>query len=194
MNMLADFITTCCIRKNIISEDKKEIYCYGFKLIIADVINFSIIIILGVALNRLCESLVFLFTLCFLRQFTGGFHAKTFWLCRTSMIITYFLVMFLSTVILKASPQIICLFINILCVVIIFLYAPAENTNKPLSSIQKKSNKLKSVITSIIFSAASMIFASAGEIVGVTISTTLSAVVILMLAVKIKTKGGYKNA
>lgn len=193
MNMLANIITTHCIKKNIISKEKKEIYMYGFKLIIADIINFLIIILLGTVFKRIFDSIVFLVVLCGLRQFTGGFHAKTFWLCRTSMIITYFSVMFLNIVVLNTSPKMICAFNNFLCVIIIFLLAPIENVNKQLTDRQKKSNKLKSLITSIILSVVSIIFVSADKNVGVTISTTLSAVVILMFVGKIKMKGGHKN-
>lgn len=193
MEQLANFLTNYCYKKNIISKEKKEIYMYGFKLIIADVINFLIIILLGTVFKRIFDSIVFLVVLCGLRQFTGGFHAKTFWLCRTSMIITYFSVMFLNIVVLNTSPKMICAFTNFLCVIIIFLLAPIENVNKPLTYRQKKSNKLKSVITSIILSVVAIIFVLADKNVGVTISTTLSAVVILMFVGKIKQKGENKN-
>ena len=88
MDRLANTITDYYIRKKIIAEEKREIYSYGFKLIISDVINYIIIISLGIVFNRLIESIVFLITLCGIRQFSGGFHAKTFWLCRLSMILT----------------------------------------------------------------------------------------------------------
>ena len=44
MNSLANAITDYYCKKNIITEDKKEIYCYGFMLIIADIINYTIIL------------------------------------------------------------------------------------------------------------------------------------------------------
>ena len=68
MYRLANTITDYYIRKKIIAEEKREIYFYGFKLIIADVINYVIIISLGIVFNRLIESIAFLITLCGLRQ------------------------------------------------------------------------------------------------------------------------------
>ena len=68
MDRLANTITDYYIRKKIIAEEKREIYSYGFKLIIADVINYVIIISLGIVFNRLIESIAFLITLCGLRQ------------------------------------------------------------------------------------------------------------------------------
>ena len=107
MDRLVDIITNYYVRKNVITEDKRDIYFYGFKLIISDIINYAIIIIIGIVLNRLIESVAFLISLCVLRQFSGGFHAKTFWLCRLSMIITYICVMALSDIIAYKEYSII---------------------------------------------------------------------------------------
>ena len=72
MDRLVDIITNYYVRKNVITEDKRDIYFYGFKLIISDIINYAIIIILGIVLNRLIESVAFLISLCVLRQFKIG--------------------------------------------------------------------------------------------------------------------------
>ena len=68
MDRLANIITDYYIRKKVIAEEKREVYFYGFKLIIDDVINYVIIISLGIVFNGLIESIAFLITLCGLRQ------------------------------------------------------------------------------------------------------------------------------
>ena len=103
MNSLANVITDYYCNKNIIAEDKKEIYCYGFQLIIADIINYTIIIALGIILNRIIDSMVFLIILCGIRQFSGGFHAKTFAVCRLSFIASYICVLSISFIISKIN-------------------------------------------------------------------------------------------
>lgn len=90
MEKISNAITDFYIRKNHVPKEKREIYSYGFQLILADIINFSIVILLGVFLGKVIDSILFLITLCSIRQFSGGFHAKTFWLCRVSMLITFF--------------------------------------------------------------------------------------------------------
>ena len=47
-------------RKNIIDKDKKEIYQYGYEVLISGLIGFAIVIILGILMNRFIESLLFL--------------------------------------------------------------------------------------------------------------------------------------
>lgn len=194
MDKLANAITSYYVAKNVITKDKQEIYSYGFKLIIADVINYIIIITLGIILNRLPESILYLVSLCGLRRFTGGFHAKTFWLCRLSMVITYMCVMLLSDAAANMEYKMaVVLSINIISIIFIAVFAPIEHPNKPLSDEQKHNNKIKSVITSAFMSAAACILIAAGVNFGVTISITLLAVVILMIIGSVTTKGGKDN-
>ena len=192
MNSLANVITDYYCKKNIIAEDKKEIYCYGFQLIMADIINYTIIIALGIILNRIIESMVFLIILCGIRQFSGGFHAKTFAICRLSFIATYICVLSISFIISKINNVYVVL-INVICFIFISYFAPIEHPNKPMTSLQKKRNKLKSIITSSVVSVASVILVTMDMAVGVTISITLLAVAFWMLVSLLMRKGDKKN-
>lgn len=195
MDKLANTITDYYIRKNIISNEKREIYSYGFKLIIADVINYAIVILFGIVFNRLTESITFLITLCGLRQFSGGFHAKSFWLCRLSMIVTCLCVIMLTDMVTYTGFEcIIVILVNAISVAFITKNAPIVHPNKPLSDKQKHNNKIKSIITSMFLSVISIIIVATTDIkFGVTISITLLAVVILMIIGMAVQKGGKEN-
>lgn len=192
MNRLASAITNYYCKKNIIAEDKKEIYCYGFQLIMADIINYTIIIAFGIILNRIIDSMVFLIILCGIRQFSGGFHAKTFAVCRLSFIATYIYVLSISFIISKINNVYVVL-INVICFIFISYFAPIEHPNKPMTSLQKKRNKSKSIITSSVVSVASVILVAMDMAVGVTISITLLAVAFWMLVSLLMRKGDKKN-
>ena len=193
MEKLSNIITDFYIRKAFASEDKREIYQYGFKLIIADIINFSMIMLLGVVLRRFMESIAFLITLCGVRQFSGGFHAKTFWLCRLSMIITFVCVILSTYFISHTIDNIAIASVNVVSVTVIAILAPVKHPNKTLTEQQQKQNKMKAIITSLILSVVSVILIVANRIEGVTISITLVAVVILMIIGVTVQRGGYKN-
>lgn len=195
MDKIADFLTGYYIRKNVISKERAEIYCYGFKLIIADMINFSLIILLGILSSHIIDSIVFLITLCGLRQFCGGFHAKTFWLCRLSMISTCGVVIVLTNIIsvhtgiwLEAT-----IVLNIVSIIFIGIFAPIEHPSKPLSAEQKRNNKIKSIITSFILSVISISLVAMRIKLGVTISITLTAVTVFMIVSIVLKKGGGQN-
>ncbi len=182
MEKLASAITDYYIRKNIIDAAKRNIYIYGFKLIISDIVNFIVIIILGLLVNCVLESVVFLITLCGLRVFTGGFHAKTFFVCRLSMMITFILVMATSNLLIESGVNYIYIgFLNIISTIIVALLAPVQNPNKKLEVNQMKINHKRSVIASVLLSVLSVILVYYRINIGVIISITTAAVAILMV-------------
>lgn len=195
MDILSNMITDFYIRKKYVPEEKREIYCYGFKLILSDIINFSIIILLGIIFGKLFESIIFLVTLCSVRQFSGGFHAKTFWMCRMAMMITFLCVITVAYLLLKVVCYNIWFIsiLDMLSVVLIAILAPVKYSNKLLSEQQRKKNKMKAIIASFILSVISIILIAAGRAEGVTISITLAAVVILMIIGIAVKKGGDSN-
>ena len=162
-------------------------------MILADVINFSIVILLGILMGRAVDSILFLLTLCSVRQFSGGFHAKTFWLCRVSILITFFGVTVVSQLLPVQSYKILILVINIVCTAFIALLSPVKHPNKELTEKQKKQNKLNAFLTSFILSIISGILIFAGFNKGVTISITLVAVAVLMVIGILTRIGGDKN-
>lgn len=195
MEKLSIAIVDYYIKHAQINKEKREIYIYGFKLIFADVINFAIIMLLGLCINKISESVMFLLTLCGLRRYSGGFHAKTFFVCRLSMIITYIAVITVTAFISNVFGGFyIVAFLNTISVISVSILAPIENVNKKLSSSQKKENKIKSIIASTVLSLFSMtliVFNVIAE--GVTISITLLTVVILMIVGLVVKKGGNSN-
>lgn len=195
MEKLSSLITDFYIRKNYVPEDKREIYCFGFQLIIADIVNFSIVMLLGLVLGAWLQSVVFLITLCGLRRYSGGFHAKTFWLCRLSMLITFFCVIVVSRLLSETVGYHLGIFgaVNVLAVAASALLAPVKHPNKHLNEEQKKSNKRKAVITSSALSVLSLLLIQVSRAEGITISITLAAVVILMIIGIAVQKGGRSD-
>lgn len=195
MEKISNAITDFCIRHSRIPNEKREIYNYGFKLIFADIINFVIITLLGLCIGRIIESVIFLVTLCGLRKYSGGFHAKSFLICRLSMVATYFVVTIATFFALKISRIItIVAFINLASVIGISLLAPIENANKKLTTHQVKVNKMKAIVVATVLSFTSIVlvfFNVRAE--SVTISITLLAVVVLMIPGLIEKKGGDSN-
>lgn len=191
---IANAITHYCLNKKYIPEEKKEIYCYGFKLIFADIINFTLVLLLALIFGEITSGIAFLITLCSVRKHSGGFHAKTFWLCRLSMLVTFISVLAVKTVVAKTDYLLpISIALNIISVIIIAKLAPVKHPNKTMNERQIKLNKKNAIIASAVMAAVSTVLTAAGITEGVTITITLSADVILMIIGLISTKGGKTN-
>ena len=195
MEKISNAITDFCIRHSQISNENREIYNYGFRLIFADVINFLIITLFGLCIGEIIGSVIFLVTLCGIRKFSGGFHAKSFLICRLSMIATYFLVTIATFFVLKISRIItVVVFINLASIIGISLLAPIENVNKKLTTHQVKVNKMKAIVVATVLSFTSIVLVFLNyRAEGITISITILAVVVLMIPGLIEKKGGDSN-
>ena len=191
MDSISNKITDYFSRKNYISEDKKDIYNYGFKLIISDLINFSLVLGLGLVINRFIDGIVFLISLCGIRRFSGGFHAKTFWLCRVSMVFTFLSVIIISNTLEIIKPPLLYIIVfDIISLIVISFFSPVKHPNKKLTKKQCHNNKIKAIIMSTFFTMVSILLIGFSISSGITISVTIWADVLLMIIGIIIVKGG----
>ena len=65
----------------VIEEDDKELYTYGFFILLSHLFYLAIAILLGVLLGILTENLLFYIFFMLLRNYAGGFHAKSERVC-----------------------------------------------------------------------------------------------------------------
>lgn len=67
-----------------IDEDQKEIYIYGMECFLNTSIPLLLIVIWGIINHCIFETFTWIFAFSFLRQYTGGYHASSQWICITS--------------------------------------------------------------------------------------------------------------
>ena len=140
METISEFLTRQFISRQIINPDKKEIYKTGLKLILADIINFSLVLIIGALTKSFIYSCIYLIMLISIRRFSGGFHAKTYWLCRLVTVGTYVIVWLMSRMVndYLMLCSIIC---DLITLVTMFAFAPIRHPNKQLTENEVKANK-----------------------------------------------------
>jgi accessory gene regulator B len=140
------------VHQNIIESDKQQIYSYGIRQGILIIINIATVVLVGIVLDMLPESMVFLATYMLIRTYAGGYHAK-------SQLGCYIFSTVAMTVILLGIKHItfscfIYLIAALISATIIYVLSPIENINKPLSQKEKtlygkKSRTLVSIFTTI---------------------------------------------
>ncbi len=194
MEEVSKKLTAFFLRQRHVTEEEKEVYQYGFKLIIADVINFSIIILMSVIIHQVINGIAFLITLCLVRRYSGGFHAKSFFVCRLSLIITYLSVLLISFAINTTVYKTFIVFgIDLMSLITISILSPVVHPRKRLDQKQIKKNKIAAIITSSIFVVLSVLAINKNKSAGVVISVTLLAISFLMVIAKKYSKGGKQN-
>lgn len=138
ISKIADHISQKLIAISLIEENDRDLYVYGFFLLIARIFFFIIVIIAGFLTGILFESIVFYFVFVLLRTYAGGMHAKTEAQC--TILTTFALTASVIYIrILSQMQSISCsIFLLISGCLCILLFSPLDTKAKPLDAHEKK--------------------------------------------------------
>lgn len=138
--------------------NEKEILEYGALILILKIIGVLMIVIFGVIFNVLIEALIFYFTTCILRKYSGGVHSESPNRCAIiSTFVSVFIPLCINRTYNLLSINLINLFIMTIFLVfsyfIILKLTPVDSLAKPIIDIQiREKLKKQSVLTMVIMS------------------------------------------
>ena len=119
------------IRSKVVKNDRlnRDFYRYGIEITLSSVFNIFIILLLSFICNKFINGIVFLIVFIPLRQFTGGYHAKTYFKCNLTFAICFIATLYVSIFVHKVPMecQILIAFLELF---FIFLKCPIKNENK----------------------------------------------------------------
>lgn len=134
----ARYITNQFIKYGSISEEKANVYAYGFEILISTIVYIIFFLITAAITDTLLESLLFWFGFFIVRTIAGGYHAKTYIICHILFLLNH--IAFIAILKLIASDAITFL---VLCLTLtsafcLFKYAPVDHQNKRFTENEKK--------------------------------------------------------
>lgn len=152
----ADEVTNFLVRKTIIVCEEKDIYKYGFELIISTLVNLFWILVIGVIYNEVLMVLISFFIFASVRTQCGGYHASTYFKCNVYLIIVFNLIL-LSTHYFEAfyMSRPFCVLMYIYVPVFLWVFSPVESLQNPIDSEEHRNKiKVKVLIKTIIWEIA----------------------------------------
>ena len=140
----AQKITDRLCSQDIIEDADKELYVYGFNMLLTVSLNIISTIIIGLLFGMVFESIAFLVAYIPLRSYAGGYHARTPLRC---YIISLLLIVLILLTLRLIRESVLALFVlstigTIICVTI----SPVEDVNKPLDEAEIKVYRKKAMI------------------------------------------------
>lgn len=143
---LSDKITSNLVANGIVEHEEQDIYTYGIHQGIFMIINVLTVIIIGLLFGMIWESLFFIIAYMPLRTYAGGYHAKTPIRCYIMSVLMIILVLLVIRIV--PWTNYIVILMSGISGCIIFLLAPVEDRNKPLSinQIIKYKRKTKKIL------------------------------------------------
>lgn len=148
-------ITAFLLRKNKITEADFEVCEYGYSIIIGETFQTIILILIGLFLNRIWETITYLLVFISVRRHAGGFHASKRIYCVILTTILYLIAIFLTDFLLGLSKENIKMIITVLIVIstaLIIAFAPVSVPWKSKLPNSDAINKRRAAIYSIIYS------------------------------------------
>lgn len=181
-------------RKSIIKHDDIEIYEYGFETICSTVLGLVITLAIGLIFRMFLLSIAYYIMFVAIRQFTGGYHAKSYFRCNlTFSIVTIFVFsltkMAVYSKMYTVPNHILFLFLSF---IVVFHFAPIENENKPLDQKQKKRNKKIAIALTLVVSLLSCAVYVFSVQTSALLAFTQLAIAVLIVITRIG-KGGKKD-
>jgi len=122
-------------------------YIYGLELFISSIAGTVLLLVIGIILNAVVESALFIVGFSTLRIFCGGFHSRSFVLCNIITIFNFgaVITVYRCFYYILVSPFVF-VFIFVLSFIITMLCAPVINSNNPINDAVCQKCKIKSMI------------------------------------------------
>lgn len=155
LKSIAEEITVALAANDIIKMDEMEAYNYGLELLIPKVILYAAILIVSLITNTFLISLSFVVMLMALRRYAGGFHCKTAETCLLFSFLIYLLALF-GYDFVHYIPQIAYALSSVFSAIIVLIFAPVEDVNRPLEGNEKVQYRLKAMVSLVIILLAEL--------------------------------------
>ncbi len=186
MEHLANILTDKLVKWQIVKDEDKELYTYGFWQGAIFIFNFATVVIVGLLFHMIWHSLVFMASYGLLRPVAGGYHART---QRSCYILSIVLIIAVLCV-LKWLPWNTLVFLIMLLVstCLVFLLAPVEDQNKTLDELEQRVYKKRSRIIVIFLLILAVLFMGIRQVqIANCIAISIFASAIMLILGKIKT-------
>jgi accessory gene regulator B len=170
------------ISLGVVPSEDKDIYVYGIGQGIVLLVNLISVIIIGLLLGMVWQSLVFILAYIPIRSYAGGYHAST--QLRCYILSNAVVVAVLIAIRLVPWNGYACLSVTIFSIITIILLAPVEDLNKPLREIEiKVFRKLTRIILVILLVIALILWYFAKQFSICVIIALLVVAIMLILGV-----------
>lgn len=127
---IAGFIASMLQKSKVIEDDDSIFYQYGFEILIDTVLQTILLLIIGILLGKPMETLVFLIIFTLIRRYSGGYHANSKLKC--TLVSTFVMLISIGLPIFF-SNTISYIVGAVLAIITIWVFAPVEHPNRPLT-------------------------------------------------------------
>ncbi len=143
---IAKRFTEYVIQMGYVDKSKFDEYLYGLELTLIVLLNSVTVMLIGIIMQMLMETIIFWLTYNILKKYVGGFHFSSTTACYASTCIMCPIVLW----VIKYSNYTIDWSIVLISEIILILLAPVETIQKPLDEKERLFFKKIAIMLSLI--------------------------------------------
>ncbi len=141
MQRVSEFFTDYVICKGMAEKDDREIYKYGFLLLLEIGIFALFCILIMICLQMYVSGIIFFIVFAPLRTYAGGLHLERYWSCLVLSCLTFLTVMLIGKYIY--IPVHFSTMALIVLEILVYLAYPVENINRKVDECENKYFKIR---------------------------------------------------
>lgn len=194
INNLSAQLTNRLISKGTISENEQELYCYGFFMLLSQLLYFILAAVFGLILGCFFESVIFYIAFQFIRRYAGGYHAKTETRCEILSLISLIACIILIRLSNSYNLRMGMFLLSIISSICIAIFSPIDTPEKPLTKNERKHfRKITLIILFVIIIAILTTYFLKFNALLIPCSCSVFLEAILILCGKIQCKSKKQN-
>lgn len=136
--------TDYLVSHQVINEENRDIYEYGFHVLYNNLIDIISIVIIALCLNMMPEIIIYHVSFILLRNTAGGYHAKTHVHC---FVLSTAILLVSLFIISQATSPVLSIGLACISVLLVWTKTPIEHENNPMST--KKQKRMKKISRTI---------------------------------------------
>ncbi len=162
ISAIADRISEEMLHEGLILEEDRELYQYGFFLLISRGIFFVIAGIAGALVGNLWDSIFFYILFSLLRGYAGGLHADREAVCLFSTTASLFLAAKIIFCLRRGNYVILSCGVLVVCSALVLLIAPLDSDSKPLGESEMRHHRKVTRLLTLLMNLGSFVWLMAG--------------------------------
>lgn len=178
---IANKLTIFLCNREIISREDIPIYIYGYEAILASMVNFILIVTLGIIFHQGWQSIVFFVVFALTRVYSGGYHAQSYLKCNLILALVYISsITIIEAIVYSESDYTIVVFV-LFYLSVILRFAPVPNSKKQISIAEGVKFREKILLLSAIWTILIIILSFVWFRIALTVAITLFVVAVLIV-------------
>ncbi|WP_167955724.1 accessory gene regulator ArgB-like protein [Anaerosporobacter faecicola] len=178
---IASRLTIFLVNRGIVSREDIPIYTYGYEALFASVVNFIVIMTLGLIFHQGWHSVVFFVVFALTRIYSGGYHAQSYLKCNLVLGGIYVLTVVLNQAQECTNASYEMLIFVLFYLTVILKFAPVPDSRKQLTKAERMKFREKVLFLSAIWTILIAIFYFVNFNLAFNVAITLFVVAVLIV-------------